>query len=159
MKREYLGRMLEKMDKIKGIRWTDADEGQLDFAEQRPPVAFPCCLVDVAVPQAENASANNPMFQRVRIRVTLTVAFDDCASFNSKAPRQVRETAFRRLDLLQTIHESLQGQWEEGCLQPYTRRSVTPEKRPDGLKVYVMVYDTVALESGSGKTPRGEHPL
>lgn len=34
---------------VPGLRWIDAEEGQLNTGE-RPAVAFPCCLIDISYP-------------------------------------------------------------------------------------------------------------
>ena len=33
-------------NKVPELRWIDSDQGQLNVSE-RPPVAFPCCLVEM----------------------------------------------------------------------------------------------------------------
>ena len=147
MKRQYLEDVLTLLkDNVKELRWIDADEGQLDFYDERPPVAFPCCLVDVSMPQCEMKSITMPVMQKCLLRVTLTVAFDDCASLNCRTPQTVREVAYRRLDLLQHIHQALQGRWQDKFLQCYSRRSCTPRRRQDGLKTYEVVYDALVIE-------------
>ena len=58
MKKEILKTVMERIrEKVPELRWVDADEGQLDFQDSRPPVAFPCCLVELSYPGAENMSA------------------------------------------------------------------------------------------------------
>ena len=37
-------------NKVPELRWIDSDQGQLNVSE-RPPVAFPCCLVEMSYPQ------------------------------------------------------------------------------------------------------------
>lgn len=37
---------------VPGLRWIDAEEGQLNTGE-RPAVAFPCCLIDISYPSCE----------------------------------------------------------------------------------------------------------
>lgn len=147
MNRNYLEGLLTRLSQeVPELKWIDADEGQLDFYDVRPPVAFPCCLVDMSIPESNDLSANNPKIQNCRIRATLTVAFDDCASLNTKTPLPVRETAMKRMDLLQAVHDVLQGWWNDRFQKPYSRRSCKPEKRNDGLKVYEVVYEATALD-------------
>ena len=54
MKREYLNQVIETLkEEVPALRWIDADEGQLDFyTDDRPPVAFPCCLVELSMTDA-----------------------------------------------------------------------------------------------------------
>lgn len=147
MNRIYLDRLLARLSgEVPELKWTDAEEGQLDFYEVRPPVAFPCCLVEMSYFDCNDLSANNPRLQACRIRATLTVAFDDCASFNTKTPLPVRETAMKRMDLLQKIHLALQGWWDDKFQKPYSRQSCRPEKRSDGIKAYEVIYEAVVLD-------------
>lgn len=142
MKKEIMKAVMNRIkQEVPALRWIDADEGQLDFSDNRPPVAFPCCLVELYYPNMENLAGNHPTTQRVEIAIALKVGFNDCASFNANKPVQVQETAFVRLDMLEDIHTSLQGfRPAENCIKPLRRKSCRPQKRPDGLKVYDVLY-------------------
>lgn len=141
MKKEILKTVMERIrEKVPELRWVDADEGQLDFQDSRPPVAFPCCLVELSYPGAENMSAAHPGMQRVQISLELKIGFNDCASFNVNKPQQVRETAFARLDMVEALHRAVQGFKMENCAKSFRRERCRPQKRPDGLKVYEAVY-------------------
>lgn len=141
MKKEILKAVMDRIrQEIPALRWIDADEGQLDFAESRPPVAFPCCLVELYYPDADNMTGNVPVVQRIEAGIALKVAFNDCASFNVNKPIQVQDVAFARLDVLEDIHRALQGFRLENCVKSFRRKSCRPQKRPDGLKVYEAMY-------------------
>lgn len=142
MKKEIMKVVMDHIKEgIPALRWIDADEGQLDFSDARPPVAFPCCLVELSYPDAENMAGNHPTIQRVEASIALKVGFNDCASFNANKPAQVQDTALARLDMLENIHVVLQGfRPVEGCVKSLRRKSCRPQKRPDGLKVYEVVY-------------------
>lgn len=110
MKKEILKTVMKRIrEKVPELRWVDADEGQLDFQDSRPPVAFPCCLVELSYPGAENMSAAHPGMQRVQVSLELKIGFNDCASFNVNKPLQVQETAFARLDMVEALHRAVQG--------------------------------------------------
>lgn len=142
MKKEIMKAVMDRIrQEIPALRWIDADEGQLDFQDSRPPVAFPCCLVELYYPDAENMAGNHPTVQRIEVAIALKVGFNDCASFNVNKPVQVQGTAFARLHMLENIHRILQGfRPVEGCVKSLRRKSCRPQKRPDGLKVYEAVY-------------------
>lgn len=141
MKKEILKAVMDRIrQEIPALRWIDADEGQLDFVENRPPVAFPCCLVEFYYPDTENMAGNIPIVQRVEAAIVLKVAFNDCASFNVNKPIQVQNVAFARLDVLEDTHRALQGFRMENCVKSFRRKSCRPQKRPDGLKVYEAMY-------------------
>lgn len=141
MKKEILKAVMDRiLQEVPALRWIDADEGQLDFAESRPPVAFPCCLVELSYPDADNMAGNVPVVQRIESAVVLKIAFNDCASFNANKPVQVRDVAFSRLDVLEEAHKALQGFRMDNCVKSFRRKSCRPQKRPDGLKVYEVMY-------------------
>ena len=141
MKKEIMKAVMDRIrQEVPALRWIDADEGQLDFSDSRPPVAFPCCLVELAYPDAENMASNHPTVQRVEAAITWKVGFNDCASFNVNKPLAIQDAAFARLDLLETIHQALQGFRMDNCAKPFRRKNCRPQKRPDGLKVYEVMY-------------------
>ncbi|WP_295990517.1 hypothetical protein [uncultured Alistipes sp.] len=125
-------------EQVPALRWVDAEMGQLNVVP-RPPVAFPCCLVDMRYLQCRSLTAGA---QRVAAQFTLRVAFQGCGSSCSEAPTSVRERALEHMDTLEEIHRALQW-WSFGRrINPLQRVSVVPERRSDNLKVYTMVYDT-----------------
>ena len=108
--------------KVPELQWVDTDQGQLNVSE-RPPVAFPCCLVEMSYPQCANLTGGT---QRIQVRFQLRVAFNVCT--------------------LQRIHKTLQG-WNYGRrINPMTRVSVTPESRSNGLKVYRAIYESAFMD-------------
>lgn len=147
MKKEIMKAVMDRIrQEVPALRWIDADEGQLDFSDSRPPVAFPCCLVELAYPDTDNMAAAHPSVQRIEVSVTLKIGFNDCASFNVNKPVQVQEVAFSRLDLLEEVHKALQGLRLPNCAKSFRRRSCRPQKRPDGLKVYEAVYSAEFID-------------
>ena len=91
-------------NKVPELRWIDSDQGQLNVSE-RPPVAFPCCLVEMSYPQCTTHMAGK---QRVRVRFQLQVAFNVWGTANASAPQESREKALQQYDTLQNIHKALQ---------------------------------------------------
>lgn len=84
-------------NKVPELRWIDSDQGQLNVSE-RPPVAFPCCLVEMSYPQCTTHMAGK---QRVRVRFQLQVAFNVWGTANASAPQESREKALQQYDTLQ----------------------------------------------------------
>ncbi len=125
------------------LEWVDADLGQLDNNAIRPPVAFPCALVDMRYPSCTTLNGGQ---QRVEVQFTLRVAFRGCGTSAAAAPESVREQALAALDVLEKIHAALQW-WNYGRhINPMQRVSVTPERRADGLKVYTLIYTSQFID-------------
>lgn len=147
MKKKYFNDVLARLEEaVPALRWIDADEGQLNFSDSRPPIAFPGCLVEMTVPGCENMSVDPRGPQRIEVRFNLKVAFNDCASFNTKSPGMVRQKADERFDVIESIHCALQGWRTESCVKALSRMSVAAEKRPDGLKVYNCLYVALFMD-------------
>lgn len=120
------------------IRWIDLDEGQFSTS-QRPPVAFPACLIDIAYIHCDTTTGGR---QRIQATVTLRVAFLIEPTTNAAAPAYVRPAAMQRFDILESLHHALQW-WSGGNLfNPLRRTTATPERTSNGLKVYRITYTT-----------------
>lgn len=143
MNKELFIAVCDRLEKeVPQLRWIDAEEGQLNVSE-RPPVAFPCCLVDISYPSCETHMGGR---QKINAQIQLKVAFQPGGNTNAAAPVQIRERALARIDILDRIHEALQW-WNAGnrC-NPMRRLRSAPEKRADGLKVYTIVYETEFMD-------------
>ncbi len=126
-------------EKVATLRWIDAEEGQLDTGE-RPPVAFPCALVDISYVDCKTLSGGA---QHVKANVTLRVAFQRVSqSSSTSAPMPVRLFALSRLDTLEAIHKALQWWNGDGLFNPMRRLRCVPGKQSGDIKVYNMVYET-----------------
>ena len=148
MKKEYLEGVLGALKEVSALRWIDADEGQLDFyTDERPPVAFPCCLADVGMPESRPLSAMGAVPARCKLRAVLLVAFNDCASLGTAVPTCVRDVALRRFDVLEAVRRALDGRWFDRFQQPWTRVSCMPRRREDGIKLYEMVFEATVIEN------------
>lgn len=130
-------------NQVPEVRWIDADEGQLNASNQRPPVAFPCVLIDMTYPQTE---AMNATAEKIRVQFSLRIAFEGYGQTSSAAPESVREQALERLDILEKIHRTLQWWNCDRQINPLRRQRVTTERRQDGLKVYNMTYESAFID-------------
>ncbi len=129
--------MLRLREAAPELRWIDIEEGQL-YTQERPAVAFPCCLVDMGYDDCETLANGR---QNVTARVILRIAFAVQGSASLAAPEPARTQSLGRLDTVQRIHEGLQLWRAGGLTKPFKRRSVRPEQRAGGLKVYTAVYE------------------
>lgn len=95
-------------ERVPELQWIDIDEGQLNSPD-RPAVAFPCALADMAYVQCDD---HKETLQRVRCQITLRVAFKRLGSTATAAPRAVRSRSMGDYDTLQKVHRALQ--WWDG---------------------------------------------
>lgn len=77
MNKELFIAVMDRLkEQVPALRWIDAETGQLNVSP-RPPVAFPCCLVDMRYVRCRSLTAGA---QRIDAQVSLHVAFQACGS-------------------------------------------------------------------------------
>lgn len=141
MNKEIIAAICDRLEaEVEALRWIDIDSGQLEVT-QRPAVAFPACLVDMAYPQCDDLGGGK---QNVTANVTLRLVFDAPGATSAASP--VREQSLAFLDTIEAVHEALQG-WSTTALSAFSRLNAQPEKNKSGLKVYRITYQTAFTES------------
>jgi hypothetical protein len=128
--------------KVPELRWIDWDSGELDLITERPQLAFPACMIDIVYPKCEDETNRD---QLVTANVILRVAFQPQGATSNNSP--VREAAMAAFDVLDKIHDALQGWHNEGSFSTLSRASASRERRRDGIKVYRMQYQTTFIDA------------
>jgi len=141
MKDIYL-KTVARLKTVPALKWIDMEDGQLEFFELRPAVAFPCALVEVEYPNCSNESDE---IQLVTARITVRLAFEPIGQTNSSAPTTVQTKALSRYDAVNACFTALQG-WSDTEISGFSRISQATEKRDDNLKVIRQVWETTFLE-------------
>ena len=126
-------------EKAKELKWIDLDEGQLEYYDERPSVAFPCVLIDIALGKCEDIYSNVQLCEAsITVRIAQSIPV---RRTNSVAPGSVRGTALERYDLIDKVYKVLQGFGTEE-FNPLSRVRQYKETRQDGLFVYRMEFGT-----------------
>lgn len=142
MDKQLIMDICDKLDTdIPALRTIDIDFGQLTPSD-RPGLALPCCLVDVAYGGCKDTEGQN---QQVTATITLRIASNAFGKTGTKSPQ--RSEALASMDMMRDIHMSLQGWDNNGCFDPLTRISAAPEKRSDGLRVFRITYQAQFVDS------------
>lgn len=126
----------DRLALVSELKWIDLETGQIDLQDERPPVSFPACIIDIGYPRTEDLSFNQ---QLVTAQVSLRLAFKCNHATNNYSPK--RNDAMAIFDVVDKVHGALQG-WSNESLSQFSRIRAVPEKRRDGLKVYLLVYET-----------------
>lgn len=125
-------------EEVPQLKWIDADNGQLETYEERPPVAFPCALIDVQLPQCEDFSAR---YQQCTATIRVRLGFDTTGERTAaQTPLMARERSLQKYALIDGVYRALQGY----CTDSFTelsRQSMTP-MMIGGYKVYEMTFET-----------------
>ena len=136
--------LCDRLKEVATLRWVDFDEGQLAITGERPPVAFPCCLVDLQYPACRDLDGIN---QIVTLNIILKVGFPPGGQTSAAAPEAVRSKALEVFDVLQKVHEAVQGEDLDGMVSEISRRRAVKTIRKDGVQVYTLTYDTTFQET------------
>jgi hypothetical protein len=123
---------------VPDVKWVDYDFGQLDNFSMRPPVLFPCVLIDIELPECSDMGQ---LQQSCKCNVTLRVAFEQPGQTNNKVSQRIKDNALAIFRILDQIHSSLHGFAGEG-FNALLMRSILTEKREDPLKVLSVRFET-----------------
>jgi len=139
MEEIYTAIMARLKEEVKELKWIDLDEGQLEYYTERPSVAFPCALIDVAISQCKDLY---PGTQLCNAQVGILIAQDIPTSRTSSvAANRVRTAAMERYRLVEKVYECLQS-WESGLFNPLSRTAQKKESRKDGIFVVRIDFTT-----------------
>lgn len=136
----------EKLDTdIKDIRWIDWDFGQL--AEPKPPVSWPCCLIDFPAVQYSNEGNN---IQLGDTTITLRLGFKVYERAHNKTTHIYKDQALEHLNILKAVHKALQG-FEEAHFSGLSRISFSRTKNIKHRE-YVITYRTTIFDETAKRT-------
>lgn len=129
---------------VSTITYIDQDLDQLK-ASARPPVSWPCLLIDFEDFNFDNMGAN---VQTARGTVVLRLGFAPYSNSSQATPSVYLQQALGYYDIEWALHKIIQG-WspgdDYGCL---IRTSVTTQKRTDNYRVRELRY-SIAFEDYS----------
>lgn len=133
-----------KLAAVAALKYIDEDWGQLDYYSPNFPVKWPCVLIDLpnddfsdigmdktAVPQ------NRQMAEGL---VSITVANMKLTNTSGRAPQLQKDQAWSIWDLIEDIHEQLQGFRPDAKCGKLIRRARRRVKRDDGVQEYTIIY-------------------
>ena len=144
----YYQIMQRLQTEVPEIRWIDQDLGQLDHYEMRPPVSFPCVLLDMDAFAPTALSGNIQLMQGA---VSLRLAFDVWSATDSTTPDAWRDAGLAFYELEWKINKALMG-WTPVGFSHLVRASTATEKREDNIRVREIRYE-VQFEDRSAEPP------
>lgn len=130
------------------IKHTDQDLGQLKSV--RPPVAWPCVLIDTETFEFESLGENVQVGNGV---IVFRLGFAPYSNSAGATPGTSKELALGYYEMEHQLHQLLQG-WQPGShTGKLNRISVTTQKRNDNYRVREMRY-SLAFEDRSTQNGR-----
>jgi hypothetical protein len=128
---------------VPALKWIDWDEGQLTGAGERPPVAFPCCLIGIEYTNCRDLDGYS---QLVSANITIRLGFRPDGETNVAAPRRVRDHALKHFDVIERLHEKLQNETLDDTVSAISRARAARMVRKDKVAVYTITYTTTFQE-------------
>jgi len=132
------------------IKFIDQDLGQLEYYKDRPAVAFPCVLLDMADIQPTDNSGNSQIVT-VTLEVRLAIAaYVEATRYFS---RQHKETALNYYNVEHRINKALHGWYIDGLFNALDRVRIKTERREDNLRVRVISYQFAYMDNTAMRVP------
>ena len=127
---------------VPDFKWIDYDWGQLN-GQERPPVAFPCILIDIAFTDCKTLGEGpGATEQLVTASISLKLAFEVLVGSQVSVDGDKRAIALKPLDTIEMLHASLQGWNGEGIFAALSRKRGNAIPPRNNLKIYNIVYET-----------------
>jgi len=126
------------------LKYIDEDWGQLDAYSPHPPAKFPLALIDLGDAIYQNLGIDrkvSPMHrQTAEATVVITIANQKLTNTSSKAPAAQKDAAWFIQDIIQKVHEQLQGKCVTETDGALIRTSARKIRRDDGIQEYEITY-------------------
>lgn len=120
------------------IIFIEHDFGQLeDYSNGRPPVAFPCALIDFQNWTFENMGENA---QRAEGDVVIKLGYAKHGQTHNATPNQWREAAMEYYETEWKLNKALHGYTPGNDYGYLTRTTETKENRPLGVRIKTITY-------------------
>ena len=133
-----------KIAAVAGINYADEDWGQLDDYGQRPPVQWPCCLIDFSGAQYSDIGIDKKASPQNRQEgtgtVTLVFANLKLTNTSAKAPEAQKDVAYLLSGVMEEAHKVIQGFKPAANCGALIRSSFRRIKRDDGIQQYQVIY-------------------
>lgn len=142
------------------FKFIDQDLGQLEMhnGDNRPPVLWPCALIDIDEATFENLSDNS---QAGVIKVCIRIGFPPYSATSAATPATYRNKALAYYELEQALHTMLHG-WYPSIVQVteteqadlsdtighLIRTTAVTERRSDIIRVRALTY-TISMDDYS----------
>ena len=132
------------LDNITGIKYIDADWGQLDYYSPNFPVKFPCVLLDVTNVRYSDIGTDKKVVpinrQEASATLSLTIADLKLSNTSSRAPQPQKDNAFSLYEIIAEIHALVQGFKPDEKAGSLIRTGMQRVKRDDGVQEYIITY-------------------
>lgn len=129
---------------ISSVKYVDENWGQLDTYSPNFPVKWPCVLIDVSAAQYSNVGRDNsqsPVNRQMSTYVLeITIANQKLTNSSSRAPQGQKDIARSIWDIINLVHEKIQGFSPNPMAGKLIRVGHARVRRDDGVQEYKVMY-------------------
>jgi hypothetical protein len=133
------------------LRYIDADLGQIDNYDMKPPVSYPFCLIVIAdEADYSDAGANTQVAEEI---ITLRVGMVKYTDSNNLVPANIRKNALQYYEVERAVAKALHN-WQPQNFSKLSRIKGGKENREDDSLVRVLRFkysytDDLTLDAGT----------
>lgn len=150
MKQIFLSIQKRLADNVPALQYIDKNWGQLNIA--KPPVKWPCCLMDIDSIDYSQASENTRVAEA---SIILTIA--DCHTVRSSANAPNKEDSYAILDVIEKVAAILDGYRVPDTTQALVYTRMQKAFSDQSYDVYNLTFSTAWVEEqekgGTVKVP------
>lgn len=148
--------ILQRLMTVPDVRYIEQYLGQLENYDLRPPVNWPCCLIDID--DFSFSDTGNELGQLAGGFLQVRIGLVKYTDSNNLTPANIRPNGYKYMEVADAVAAALHGWAPPGCTRLLKRAAVT-EKRDDDIRVKVLRFTfsyKVRLAPGKGTVPRPE---
>ena len=142
--KEILESIQNRLMTVNELKYVDEDWGQLSDYSSRPPVKWPCSLIDFASAEYSNIGIDKSATPRNRQQATgaISITFANLKITNTsgKAPVGQKNDAWQLHEVIEVAHGILQGFKPTAHCGALVRSGFRRVKRDDGIQQYQVIY-------------------
>lgn len=133
-----------KITEITAFNYVDENWGQLDYYSQHPPVKWPCALIDIQAMKYSNIGMDKTATPQNRqmgeFLLEIRVANLKLSNTSARAPQAQRANAHSIWDLIEEIHQKIQGFSPIPMCGKLIRVGMNKVDHDDGVQEYSIIY-------------------
>jgi hypothetical protein len=146
--------VMERLATVPALKYISPAWGQMDYYDERPPVKFPCALVDI-----QSASFDHTADKIQQGEATVVVRLFDRINLkaSANAPQTMRDNYNDTWQLMEDVNKTLHGEALNDHVGAMMRSGLNNVKRQDGLRQIELSY-TVQFTDTSCYAPPATTP-
>lgn len=139
---------------VPALKFIDQELGQLENYGDRPPVSWPCCLIDFDGFAFEDAGQ---AIQFAEGEIILRLGFPPFSNTSGATPLLWKEKALAYYDIEWAIYKALHG-WKPEHYGYVLRVAAATERREDNIRVRVLRYKVSFEDYNASPVYQKENP-